>query len=77
MFDLSSPRPTYYASHKKIEDIADLGIVKVLPKCIPQINVPFPIYIIVKYTHLIIQPTVIIDGVPIGTHIQSGIHFFN
>ena len=47
-----------HESHKKIQEIWDLGIVKVLCKNIPQLTVPWPICIIVKDTHLIHQPTV-------------------
>ena len=59
------------ASHKKIQDISDLGIVQVLAKRIPQLTVNTPICLIIKATHLIFQPTARTDDVPIGTYIQE------
>ena len=66
-----------HAPHKKIHEIADLGIIKVFPKRIPHLNLPCLICLIVKSTHLIHQPTFRNDDVPIGTRIQADSIFFN
>lgn len=66
-----------HASHARIQKMADLGIVKGLPKKIPKLSVPCPICMIAKATRLIRQPTVDMSNVPIGTRIQADFTFFN
>ena len=66
-----------HASHKKLQDMADLESFQGLTKHIPQLTVPLPICMIYKFIWLVRQPTVINEDVYICTIIQDDFTLFD
>ena len=65
-----------HASHEKIQEMSDLGIIQRLPKCIPNLIVPFQICIISKTKFVVFHATVSTEYVPIRMHIQYDFTFY-